>query len=242
MAQRSIPIVIIVSMLLAALPLHALLASPTIKMENFGDIKSINRPWDADPNTGNSQSGRAFSFVPPSASSKTRISFIEHGDPMARNDEPALHKLLSSKSTASGSVLFDATDAAAFPQAKRTFVSISSILGGLNVGDNQLTSGKGRAPAFHLQSARLQSINGKTVLAVNGTFAQLDDKGNIKKDSHGPLKRFYSGIFADGSGNNSPIELYLQSDDKKSFDSSKDEFHSLLQSIEWAEGTANSAN
>ncbi len=116
--------------------------------------------------------------------------------------------------------------------------SLASALGANLVGDNQLTSQKGgenaRQPAFHLDSAMVETINGKNVITVDGWFTQMDANADIKTGSNGPLKRFYTGIFYDADGKGTKIDqMYLVADDKDAFVSTKGVFRSSTKSIKW---------
>jgi hypothetical protein len=135
-----------------------------------------------------------------------------------------------------------ADDLGATPQSVELFKSLADALGSRLVGDNQLsirsTGPDARRPAFHIDRARVVTINGKNALAVDGWFTQLDDHAEIKMGPDGPVKRYYSGVFfdAEGKGNQpgSKIdELYLMADNQASFVKNKDTFSSATKSIKW---------
>ncbi|MDR3616372.1 MAG: hypothetical protein P4L53_22620 [Candidatus Obscuribacterales bacterium] len=114
---------------------------------------------------------------------------------------------------------------------------LSGAFGRTRVGDNQLSSSPSRRPAFHLDTATVETVNGKKVIAVDGWFTQLDDYAEIKMGGNGPLKRRYSGIFfeanTDPDARPKIKELYLLADDDIAFTSNKAAFRTALKSIEW---------
>ena len=118
------------------------------------------------------------------------------------------------------------------------FKGLASALGANLIGDNQLTvpntGADSRTPAFHLESARVEMINGKNVIAIDGWFNRSGDNTQPKTTVDEHSRRFYTGIFFDADGKSTKVdELYLIADDQASFDSNRTIFNNALSKIKW---------
>ena len=69
----------------------------------------------------------------------------------------------------------------------RTIQKLTNAFGRTTVGDNQLTSTTSRTPAFHMETVKVETLNGKNIIAVDGWFTQLNDQAEIKMDANGRL-------------------------------------------------------
>jgi hypothetical protein len=106
--------------------------------------------------------------------------------------------------------------------------NLTEVLGTSTAGDNQFVNSlkppDQRAPAFHLLSAQLIPVNGKTVLEVRGHF--FDQSGAKGKE--------YGGIFVSSGADGTSIrELFLQADDLSTFSKHEMEYRRAVQSIKW---------
>lgn len=98
---------------------------------------------------------------------------------------------------------------------------------GYVIGDNQYKGsinplyGPGK---FHLSTAKLMSVNGKTVLAAEG---ELHDRA-------GKTLSYFSGVFIDSDGTGRNVhEIFLQTQNSEDFEKSKPIFQNTLKSVEW---------
>jgi hypothetical protein len=172
----------------------------------------------------------------PSTIDKTQISFYGSIKPIDEESGKAFKQVINADLPTPRIVYSEAMQADS--QANiQTMRDLSSVLGRTTVGDNQLTSSGSRRPAFHLETAKVETINGKNVVSVDGWFTQTDDHAKIKMDENGPVKRRYSGVFFEVNtpGGAAPKikGLYLLADDNISFTSNKAAFRNALKSIEW---------
>jgi len=178
--------------------------------------------------------GQATSFRRPDDDG-TRITFISHDLSRTPKAVDNFEQFLQGSSHLPKSLFSES----AHQQNKahtELLDALASILGTTNVGDNQLTSAAqlkdSASPSFHVDTARVEQINGKKVLTIDGWFTQIDEQGHQKRDQEGPLKRHYTGIFTTGE-NGLVNEVYLQADSKMSFTASKAPFRAVVRSIEW---------
>jgi hypothetical protein len=201
---------------------------------DLGAIKSMKTPWESEQIKQDlGLRGRAMSFYSPgklAKDSQARISYVEHAHPLSLRAEPALNKLLGSHSVKAMVLYVDRGKQAASASTAQTFQQLAPILGTTSVGDNQLTGGAGRTPAFHLTKAKIETVNGRAVLAIDGWFMP-ESNGDASADKN--EKRFYSGIFVDSGDNRPPDELYVQADGVSSFADAQTEFQSALRTIKW---------
>jgi hypothetical protein len=205
------------------------------KVQNLDAIVSVELPASWRCSKQNSEVGNSLTFR--SATNPTaKINFAERNQAVSENAANAFKQIIDADAPTPRiiySANFDSNG-----DGIATIKSLASALGSNLVGDNQLTSPQGgenaRQPAFHLDSAMVETINGKNVITVDGWFTQMGAKAEIKTDSNGPLKRYYTGIFYDADGKGTKIDqMYLVADDKDSFVSTKGVFRSSTKSIEW---------
>lgn len=212
-------------------------SASTEKFENLGVIKSIDLPGGLlKSNESQPFLGTLTKFYAPRGTD-TEFGFLQHtGRQVDQASADTFHKMLKDHPNLTAP-LYIYNEASGPPtQQQRDFMAkLSTVLGATTLGDNQLTSTGSRTPAFHLESARLETINGKTVLAVDGWYRQKDDQGNWKTEPDGtPSKRRYSGIFIDGDGaGKAAQELYLLSGQEAQFNKYNQQYKKSLQSIKW---------
>jgi len=208
------------------------------KAKNLDAIEQMELPasWARFDQVGSRSSSVVFR---PADNPSTEIGFLERNRPVD-DKSAALFENLVGSILPTPRVLYSDKDGAN-AQNEQLFKTLASALGSSLVGDNQLscpqTGPACRKPAFHLDSARVETINGKNVIAVDGWFTQMDEKAQPKMDHDGPAKRYYSGIFFDAAGSGGSggkvDEMYLTADDKASFMSNKAVYRSATQSIKW---------
>ena len=212
---------------IAIKPAHA-----TAKNPELGAIAKMDVP-NSWAYTNDSSDGHMVSFRPVS-NKDVQFSSYEHGWHLSQRASEAFQKLLSEPMTVP-KLLYSDSSPSANSDAANLFQSLAQALGSATVGDNQLTNSykapDPRSPIFHLDSARLETVNGKTVLAVDGWFAKKDTNGVQIGAASNPEKRRYSGIFF--ANKDKVQELFLSSDDNAAFVSNKAIFRSAIKSIEW---------
>jgi hypothetical protein len=106
--------------------------------------------------------------------------------------------------------------------------ALTQVLGTSGVGNNQHVNSTPhpsyRAPVFLLDNAQVVTVNGRTVLEVQGKF--VDEKAN--------LLNFFLGIFIASEITPRKIqEIFLQAANEKEFLACQDVYTDCLQSIEW---------
>jgi len=172
----------------------------------------------------------------PSTIDNTQISFYGRIQPLDEQSGEAFKQVINADLPTPRIIYSEAMQADSKANIQ-TIKDLSSAFGSTLVGDNQLTSSTSRQPAFHLETAKVETVNGKNVIAVDGWFTQSDDHAKIKMDENGPVKRRYSGVFFEvnkpGSVAPKIKEMYLLADDNISFTSNKAAFRTALKSIEW---------
>jgi hypothetical protein len=200
---------------------------------DLGAIKSMKTPWEgAQIKQDGGLRGRAISFyssTKPGKDGQARISYVEHAHPLSLRSEPALNKLLASHEAKVTVLYADNFKPGGPAYLVEALKQLAPILGTTSVGDNQLTGGA-RTPAFHLTTVKIETVNGRAVLAIDGWFMP-ESSGDAPTDSN--VKRFYSGIFVDSGNNRPPDELYVQADGSRSFKVGRTEFQSTLRTIKW---------
>lgn len=106
--------------------------------------------------------------------------------------------------------------------------NLTQVLGSTTVGDNQYTNSAKppdpRSPAFNLLSAHLMSLNGRTILEVQGNFVSAT----------GVKGKEFKGIFVPSGENGERIkQFYLQADNATDAAIHQREYKQALQSIKW---------
>jgi len=205
----------------------------TTRVDNLGAISAINLPASWHKFEQNTSSGRATTFAP-KGNDAPQITNLEHTRPVDPNTTQIYKDLLAQKAPETLYAEGFNVDA----KAAKLLKSISPILGESLVGDNQISnpvSDPGdQQPAFHLQSAKLQQVAGKNVLAVSGWFTQNDALGHPKMGPDGPLKRFYQGVFSPPDKKTGSVdELYVLADSDAAFAKGQSVFKSSLSTIKW---------
>jgi hypothetical protein len=207
----------------------------TQKIKNLDAINEMKLPgtWGRFERT--SAMGHSVVFRR-SKHEETQISFCRRDRAVDEKSAEAFKNLVSSN-LPTPRVLYS-HNLGANVQNLEMFRTLASALGSSLVGDNQLAmpanACDSRQPAFHLDSARVETLNGKNVVAIDGWFTQMDERAQIKMAADGPVKRYYSGIFFNADGKGTEVdEIYLIADDKPSFVSSKATFLAATKSIKW---------
>jgi hypothetical protein len=213
-------------------------------LPDLGAIHEITVPPSWGGFQGRASGGSMYTFKPLSkgahqpASAEVMIGSYQHSENRDKKSAEVLHQLLGAPVTAP-KLLYSDTRPDTDKATQDLFKRLSSTLGINTVGDNQIISPDknpdSRRPSFHVDSARLENVNGKTVLAVDGWFTQQDQAVRIKLAADNtPVKRRYSGIFIDADGSGAKVqELFFSADDKDSYLSNKSVFRSAIKSIEW---------
>jgi hypothetical protein len=213
-------------------------------LPDLGAIHEMTVPPSWGGFQGRASSGSMYTFKPLStralqlASAEVMIGSYQHPENKDKKDAEVFHQLLSAPVTAP-KLLYSDTRPDTDKATQDLFKVLSSALGTNTIGDNQIVSpaknADSRRPSFHVDSARLENVNGKTVLAVDGWFTQQDQAGRIKLAADNtPEKRRYSGIFIDADGSGAKVqELFFSADDKDSYLSNKSVFRSAIKSIKW---------
>lgn len=209
----------------------------TETMQNLGAIKSIDLPAGLiKSNQSEPFRGNMIKFYA-ARDSSTEFGFLQHtGRQVNQQSADTFHRLLKDNTNlAAPLVLYNEASGPPTQQTRELMSRLSTVLGATTLGDNQLTATGSRTPAFHLESMRLETINGKTVLAIDGWYRQKDQMGNWKTEPDGsPSKRRYTGIFIDGDGaGKAAHELYLLSDTEGQFNTYNQKYKKSLQSIKW---------
>lgn len=205
------------------------------RLQNLGVVKALEVSLSWRRRDRCSPIGRAV-VLSRSSTPKTEITLLERRVPLDQHSARIFCDIVHSSSRMMPLVLYRAGGAS--PANLGTIKALSSAFGANQVGDNQVSAPQVRAdsrrPAFHLDSAGVETINGKTVIAVEGWFSQLDERAEIKMDWDGPAKRFYSGIFFSADANAQRVsEIYVIADNKTEFVSGKAAFRTMLRSIQW---------
>lgn len=187
-----------------------------LALSDRGPIKNIQFPngWQQTDSTTGGIGNRSIETYGPPGDRSIGISVFYGGLPTSDTGAKAFTQLLKDKPAESGPQQLTAED----------IKSIADALGRLNVGDNQYTNtGRYRPPVFHIDSARTEQMNGRTVLSVQGNFVDMNGK---------PVKGF-NGIFADTDGTGKRIQqVYLQGPPDM-MPQYKNQLDETLSSIEW---------
>jgi len=106
--------------------------------------------------------------------------------------------------------------------------NLANVMGGTTIGDNQYTNTvkppDPRSPVFHILSAHLMPLNGRTVLEVQGNF--VSETGAKGKE--------FNGIFIPGGKDGERVkEFFLQADNLTDATIHQKEYKQSLQSIKW---------
>lgn len=106
---------------------------------------------------------------------------------------------------------------------REQILALHTVLGVATVGDNQFTNdnqpGSLEGPRFHLAQASVDTVSGRNVLRVQGRFVN-----NL----------FYDGIFYTAGKDGRVVEeLFLQSPEIADFETIKEDYQTILDSIVW---------
>lgn len=151
----------------------------------------------------------------PAGDATTKLGIFYSGLPVGDDAAKAFRDILEKKPADDGA-----------PQALTPdeIRSLSSVLGRYQAGDNQHTnSGQYRAPTFDMRNAITMQVNGRTVVAVEGSF--VDVRGNALRD--------FVGIFADSDGTGKRVEQVFMSTAPGQISSQSNAFMDTINSIIW---------
>lgn len=178
----------------------------------------------------------------PSINDSTMICVNRHRDLPEATASNTFKTLMARGLNPSESQVIYSEDSRSGEFESRVVTALSAVLGTSMVGDNQLSNPyklpDPRAPIFHIEKMELKNLNGKTVLAVDGHFLQVNPDGSLKTNAAGkPVLSSYTGIFAPKDSRAQSIEeIYMLSGDKDDFQKNKATFNRMLRSISWQRG------
>lgn len=184
-----------------------------------GPIKEIEVPssWVA---TNDHPYGRATAYGFNSPDGKTSLNVYDRGGTMDDASTKAFNKLLADNSNL-------ARPKVLIPSQIR---DLENVLGRGKLGDNQYTNSTPypdpRAPVFHISSAQLVSVKGKTVLEVDGHY--MNEDGG--KTAH------YRGILVpeQTSGGTKLWQLYMETrGDKDITPADHANYRKAVESVNW---------
>jgi len=191
-------------------------ANDSLSIEQEGSIVSANLPgaWDS---THENLAIRTLTRLNPREHESVSISIIQPRIPINSDAGQAFHDLLAAYANQ------------AHILSSGEVKSVEKVMNTLNTGDNQCTNsaqqGDRYAPIFHVSECRIEQINGRPVLAVEGSFVnQMGDPSNM-----------FRGIFIDRDGTGTSIQgIALEAPDKQLYSQYSSAFENMLRSITWA--------
>lgn len=193
-----------------------------VPIEHEGLIESaeLGQEWER-VDMENNAVRRLVCFYP-SGDQSVAISLHENRVPINALAAQAFHDLLSQHAHEMHTL------------SSSEVISLEHVMNRLNVGDNQHTNpaqqGERYAPVFRLDACRVQQINGKAVLLVNGCFV----------DPGGTPTTLLEGIFIDCDGTGRRIQgLAFEAPDQNQYDRHQGAFENMLKSICWVSEEAN---
>jgi len=207
-------------------PFHGDLPAPpqTDRTQHISDLSAVSDidiPSSWKRSDQSFRTGYATTFVDPSSDS-LQITMLQHSKNLDKTAQEAFANLLSTK-----------VDGASLDAKNAPLLnSIASILGSSQIGDNQIVNpGQDpniRPPAFHLETAKVENVNGKNVLEITGWYPQRSTQGNENQ------RKYYDGVFAvDASHPNAVSELYFQANNDTAYKKGVEVFKAALSSIKW---------
>jgi hypothetical protein len=150
----------------------------------------------------------------PAGDATTKLGIFYGGLPVGEDAARAFRDVLAQKPANDG----------AQPLSPDEIRSLSQVMGRYQAGDNQYTnSGQYRAPAFDMRNAITMQVNGRTVVAVEGSFR--DARGNALRD--------FVGIFADSDGSGQRVEQVFMSTAPGQMANRSKDFIDTINSIVW---------
>jgi hypothetical protein len=191
----------------------------TAEIKDFGPLKSINAPpgWVLAEESGRGMSATVSkTFAPPPPNeSDAAITVFYRGQPVTDAAAQTFRKVLDTK-PAGRELTGD------------EIKTLADAMGYSNAGDNQFTNdaakGTREYPVFHVATAVVSNLKGKTVLEVEGTF----------QDQNGMPTTEYRGFFIDSDGSGRVInEIFYQSRTKGKFMKYRPDFDKALKTLVW---------
>ncbi len=190
------------------------------EIRDFGSLKRIVGPpaWlKVEEESGGIGARQSHIFRTPEASDVC-INAFYRGRPVDKETAVYFAKLLSSK-------VPEGTTSALRPEHIR---ALHAVLGLNTVGDNQFTNnapkGTRNYPVFHVTSAELTRLNGRTVLRVLGNF----------QNEEGLAGNEYAGILYPSKTHPDEIEeLFFQAPTRAKYLRYLNAFEQTLKTVEW---------
>lgn len=193
------------------------IASGGSKQEiNEGPIKKVDIPqsWQRSSDY-NDAVGSVTKFSPGIGDSS--INSVEHSRPIDKKCMQTFSDLIDHNPNLTKPI--DLT-----PDQIR---SLTEALGPNTLGDNQYTNKNpypgANSPNFNMTRAQLKTINGHTVMEVEGSFMEADGKPT----------QFYSGILSPDRSKGTVNEFFLAAPDRDEMKQQENTFRRALRSIEW---------
>lgn len=150
----------------------------------------------------------------PAGDATTKLGIFYGGLPVGEDAARAFRDVLAKKPANDG----------VQPLSADEIRALSQVMGRYQAGDNQFTnSGQYRAPAFDLRNAITMQVNGRTVVAVEGSFR--DARGNAMRD--------FVGIFADSDGTGQRVEQVFMSTAPGQMANRSKDFIDTIDSVVW---------
>lgn len=169
----------------------------TTELTNQGSIRHMTIPsgWNESSNEQGSIGMRSMRTFSKAGEPDAQISVFYRGLPVSDQTANAFHDLLQRKTAGQRHEVLTMSE----------IRGLSEAMGTSTVGDNQWTNpakpGDRTAPAFKMSNAYTMQVDGKTVMAVEGSF--VDQSGKSIND--------FQGIFIDSDGTGKRIqEVFVQ--------------------------------
>lgn len=181
-----------------------------------GPIKALDIPTGWNRTTEFTDPvGSVIKFSP--GLGKSSLNSLEHQQPISQKAQEAFSKLLEDNANLAKPKMLT-------PDQIR---SISEVLGDRHMGDNQYTNKapypSPNSPLFKLTNAQLKSVNGHTVLEVEGSFM----------DQNGKPTEFYQGILSPSKNSGKINEFFLAAPDRDELIQHDHAYRKAVRSIEW---------
>jgi hypothetical protein len=191
-----------------------------VEIHDFGSIRKIVAPpgWKKIVDKPTSIGTRVGELFHPVEDVDVNISAFYRGMPVDDKSAQAL----------AGMVLAHMPAGQSRSLSEDEIKSLATVMGFSTVGDNQYTNtspkGSRDFPAFHLTSAAIVSLNGRTVLKCRGNFQ--NEKAVPGTD--------YEGYFFASKGSPSQIEeLFFQAPTRGKFLRYQADWEKCLKTLEW---------
>lgn len=186
------------------------------EINNFGSLKKIVGPanWKKIVDEPDGLATRRGELFHPAEDVDVNINVFYRGMPIDEKSANTLTQLLAGGGSR-----------ALTPDEIK---SLATVMGFSTVGDNQYTNpaekGSRDYPVFHMQSAELTSLNGRTVLKA---------RGNFQNEKAVPGTEYVGYFFASKQNAQIVEELFYQAPTKGKFLRFTADFENCLKTVEW---------